>query len=264
MKTSKKTKNIGLANLLKNIRTGEHILIGGRPSMGKTSLALSLILDLSIINRHTCIFFSPITAHSKDQLINRILSMETGISIRLIRNRLYSNKQFFKLHSTQKDLYTAPIFIDDSKLFSLKIVDQRLRYLRKKSKGKIYVFFGDFLQTFTENEKYSTVLKSLNFLAKKYGAIFISSVHLNRQSSESTDHRPRLEEMKSLPDLSTIERIILVYRSDYYDKSAKDNSMEITVYKGDFSECLNYMARISQDNLRVSGLRIHKKASARR
>lgn len=260
MNVRSKTKNLGLATLLKYIRTGEHVVIGGRPSMGKTSLALSLILELAIDRRQTCIFFSPTNYNSRNQLLDRLTSMEASIPIRLMRNRSYSFRQFQDLHSTQKGIHGAPIIFDDSKSFSLKAVEQHLNYLRTRIKSKIYVFLGDFLQSFTKHENYSTILKSLNRLAKKYDAILISLVHLNRASPDCLP--PSVEDLRSLPDRSTIKRVILIYRMNYYDKNIEDNSMEITVYKRNCRKNFRYIARMNRSTLKISDLRIHKTSIA--
>ena len=169
------------------LQKSELIIIGARPSIGKTAFALNIAEYIA--NNNIPVGFFSLEMSAKD-LCMRILSGNSKISQREIRNGKLFESDFEKLNITAQKIYDKPLFIYDypnAKLFDIKI---KARYLLRKYNIKI--FFIDYLSliqypgNMPRNEKYSMISSELKALARELDIPVVVLSQVGRQAEDST------------------------------------------------------------------------------
>ena len=196
------------------------VIIGGASSMGKTSLALAFAYNaVKCGNIPTAIFSYEM---SYRQLIERLISAETGIDNKWIQKGAISHEDLKKIHKASSLIEKLPLYIDDCKRTSLHYVVNRIKQLVITSDVKLV--FVDYLQLIsakykggTREQEISTIARGLKNLAKELNITIIALSQLNRGVGLRQQSRPTMADLRESGEIEQASDIvILVYRPEYY------------------------------------------------
>lgn len=246
------------ADLLSNLSNGDHLIIGSRPNMGKTTLMLNLLLDLAIKQNSSCALFS--LELVKEQAMERLICIEANVSLNQMRAGKLSDAEFQRIIKASSKLSKSDIFIDDSAGMTVEEMSRKLNRLKKSGKDIKYIFV-DYLQLLGAERKYNCrrdhaddVLLQLKQLAINQNAIVISTGQLNRSSMGRIDRRPILTDLRENSDYSNIDKAIYLYREDYYDRD-QNGPLELNVVKSKNHKKSFYEASVDKQSFKISNLR---------
>ena len=217
---------IDLDNVTAGFRKSDLIVIAGRPSMGKTALALSVARNAALESKVPTAIFS--LEMSSDQLAQRLLSSEARIDGQKARTGRLQPARWKDITLASGKLADAPLFIDDTP--ALSILDLRSRARRLKREENIELIIVDYLQLMqgprrSENrqQEISSITQSLKALAKELDIPVIALSQLSRAVESRTDKRPVLSDLR---ESGAIEQdadvVIFLYRPFVYDDKKVD------------------------------------------
>ena len=216
---------IDLDKLTAGFQNGDLIILAGRPSMGKTALALTIARNAAIENKSATAIFS--LEMSSDQLGQRLLTSEARVDNALVR-RGSPNIKWKNINIASGKLAQAPLYIDDTP--ALSILDLRSRARRLKRERNIELLIVDYLQLMqgpknSENRQneISQITQSLKALAKELDIPIIALSQLSRAVEQRTKKEPMLSDLR---ESGAIEQdadvVIFLYRPAVYDKEDQD------------------------------------------
>jgi replicative DNA helicase len=217
-----------LDEMTAGLQPGELIIIAGRPSMGKTALALNIAEHIAIDNGVPVAIFS--MEMSASQLAARVLGSISRIDQHQLRTGRLGDKEWAQLSEGMGRLHDAPIFIDDSGGLNALEVKARARRL-KRQYGKLGLIVVDYLQlmaatTSGENRatEISEISRSLKALAKELEVPIVALSQLSRAVDQRTgDKRPIMSDLR---DSGAIEQdadvVLFIYREAVYKPDLPD------------------------------------------
>jgi len=227
--------------LTQGFQKSDLIILAGRPSMGKTAFALNLTENILKKYKVPIIFFS--LEMSKEQLIYRLLSNETGISqTRLKVGNLYK-EDWYKLKESIQNYSRLPFFIDDQ----ANLTTQDIRSKVKKilfEQNKIGLIVIDYLQLLlnsklkSENrvQELSQITRGLKNLAKEFQIPIIALSQLSRNVENRINKRPVLSDLRESGSIEQdADLVLMLYRENYYnsivEKNEKSTPAELIIAK---------------------------------
>ncbi|GAB4482477.1 MAG: replicative DNA helicase [Thermodesulfovibrionales bacterium] len=227
-----------LDDLTTGFQKGDLVIIGGRPSMGKTAFSLNIAQHVAVESKEPVAIFS--LEMSKEQLAFRMLCSEAMVDSNNVRKGFIRKDDWHKLTSAAGKLAEAPIFIDDSS--SMTALEMRAKARRLQAEHGLSLIVVDYLQlmkgrTHTESrvQEISEISRSLKALAKELRLPVIALSQLNRAVETRTGtKRPTLADLR---ESGAIEQdadvIIFLYRDEVYNKDSAENKgkAEIIVAK---------------------------------
>tara|TARA_B100000965_G_scaffold90969_1_gene74110 strand:- start:468 stop:1808 length:1341 start_codon:yes stop_codon:yes gene_type:complete len=215
---------IDLDKLTAGFQNGDLVILAGRPSMGKTALALTIARNAAIENKSATAIFS--LEMSSDQLGQRLLTSEARVDNALVR-RGSPNIKWKNINIASGKLAQAPLYIDDTP--ALSILDLKARARRLKREKNIELLIVDYLQLMqgpkAENRQneISQITQSLKALAKELDIPVIALSQLSRAVEQRTKKEPMLSDLR---ESGAIEQdadvVIFLYRPAVYDKEDQD------------------------------------------
>ena len=219
------------------LQPSDLILIAARPSMGKTAFVLNLAQYICVRNHVPTAIFS--LEMSKDQLVNRILSMESKVDSQSMRTGTLQPADWEKLIESAGVISTAPLIIDDTPGISITELRSKCRkYQHEKELGLVII---DFLQLMTggsrkqesRQQEISEISRSLKALAREINAPVIALSQLSRACETRPDHRPMLSDLRESGAIEQDADVVMfLYRDDYYNKDTdKKNISEVIIAK---------------------------------
>ena len=213
------------------------ILVAARPSMGKTAFVLNLAQYIAVKNKVPTAIFS--LEMSKEQLVNRLLSMESKVDSQLIRTGNLSANDWEKLIESAGDISKAPLIIDDTP--GISISELRSKCRKFKLENDLGLVIIDYLQlmsggskrTDSRQQEISEISRSLKALAREINAPVIALSQLSRACETRPDHRPILSDLRESGAIEQDADVVMfIYRDDYYNKDTdKKNISEIIIAK---------------------------------
>lgn len=214
--------------LTQGFQKSDLIIIAGRPSMGKTALGLNLASNIVKSSRLPVLFIS--LEMSKEQILYRLLSMETNIDqIRLKSGKLIES-EWLKLNKMIKIFSKLPFFIDDT--FNLSIQDIRSKIktiiFEQNKIGLIVIDYIQLIQTSTlktENraQELAKITRSLKTLAREFNVPILALSQLSRNVENRIDKRPILSDLRESGSIEQdADVVILLYRKNYYNNSQSE------------------------------------------
>lgn len=229
-----------LDRLLGGLQKSDLLILAGRPGMGKTSFALSIALNASRRSNARVAVFS--LEMSNDQLVQRLLSMETAIDSHRLRMGDISEDEWPILLEAANMLGTAPIFIDDTPAASVN--DLRTKARRLYAEHGLDLIMIDYMQLMTgssagggrnENrqQEISYISRSLKSLARELNVPVIALSQLSRAVEARADKRPMLSDLRESGSIEQDADVVLfIYREDYYvEDSDRQNIADVIVAK---------------------------------
>jgi replicative DNA helicase len=217
---------IDLDKLTAGFQKGDLIIIAGRPSMGKTALALTVARNAAIESKSPTAIFS--LEMSSDQLGQRLLTSEARVDNSHVRRGSLPSGKWKNINIASGKLAQAPLYIDDTP--ALSILDLRSRARRLKRERNIELIIVDYLQLMqgpknSENRQneISQITQSLKALAKELNIPVIALSQLSRAVEQRTKKEPMLSDLR---ESGAIEQdadvVIFLYRPSVYDKENQD------------------------------------------
>jgi replicative DNA helicase len=208
-----------LDKLTSGFHPSEFIIIGARPSIGKTALALTMAAHISIHNKVPAAFFTlemPAIA-----LMQRLLSIEARINVSSLRSGFLSSRDFRNILDAAENIYEAPLYIVD--MPNMKLMDLRAQARRIRLQEKMQIMFIDYLGLISSEqynvprfEQISDISRSLKSLARELEIPIVALCQLNREAEKE---RPNLS---SIRDSGSIEQdadvVMFIHRERESDK----------------------------------------------
>ena len=224
-----------LDDLTTGFQKGDLIIIGGRPSMGKTAFALNVAQYVGLEVREPVAIFS--LEMAKEQLAFRMLCAEALVNSNSIRKGFIKKEDWHKLTSAASNLTGAPIFIDDSS--GVTVLELRAKARRLKMEHGLSLIIVDYLQlmrgkgSFERREQeISDISRSLKGLAKELSVPVIAVSQLNRSVEQRRPPTPILADLRESGAIEQDADVILfLYRDEIYNKEAKKGLAEIIIAK---------------------------------
>jgi len=224
-----------LDDLTTGFQKGDLIIVGGRPSMGKTAFALNIAQHVGLELREPVAIFS--LEMAREQLAIRMLCAEAMVNSNNIRKGFIKKEDWHKLTSAASNLTGAPIFIDDTS--GITVLELRAKARRLKIEHGLSLVIVDYLQlmrgkgSFERREQeISDISRSLKGLAKELSVPVIAVSQLNRSVEQ---RRPPTPILADLRESGAIEQdadvIIFLYREEIYNKEAKKGHSEVIIAK---------------------------------
>jgi replicative DNA helicase len=222
-----------LDELTSGFQRGELIIIGGRPSMGKTAFALNVAQHVGIELREPIAIFS--LEMAKEQLAFRLLCAEAMVNSSNIRKGFIHKEDWHKLTSAASRLTDAPIFIDDSS--SISVLELRAKARRLKMEHGLCLVIVDYLQLMRgrgnferREQEISEISRSLKALAKELNVPVIAVSQLNRSVEARRPPRPILADLRESGAIEQDADVILfLYRDEIYNKDNPANRGEAEI-----------------------------------
>ncbi len=224
-----------LDDLTTGFQKGDLIIVGGRPSMGKTAFVLNIAQHVGLELKEPIAIFS--LEMAKEQLAFRILCAEAMVNSNSIRKGFIKKEDWHRLTSAASNLTGAPIFIDDSS--GISVLELRAKARRLKMEHGLSLVIVDYLQlmrgkgSFERREQeISDISRSLKGLAKELSVPVIAVSQLNRSVEQ---RRPPTPILADLRESGAIEQdadvIIFLYRGEIYNKESKKGHAEVIIAK---------------------------------
>ncbi len=197
------------------------ILIAGRPSMGKTALALNIAQYAAVHYKIPVAVFS--LEMSKEQLVTRMLCSEVMIDSQRMRTGRLDDEDWKKIAISLGPLSEAPVYIDDSA--GITITEIRAKSRRLKLEKNLGLVIIDYLQLMqgggrSENrqQEISEITRSLKILAKEINVPVITLSQLSRAPETRTEHRPVLSDLRESGAIEQDADIVMfIYRDELYN-----------------------------------------------
>ncbi|MDF3001259.1 MAG: dnaB [Bacillota bacterium] len=219
------------------LQKSDLIMLAARPAMGKTAFALNIAQQAAIKGKGTVLIFS--LEMSRDQLGQRMLSMESRIEMQKLKTGSLERKDWDQIHMALDTLSKANIFIDDSPGITAMEIKNKCRRL-KAEKGLDLVVI-DYLQLMSyegksENrqQEISSLSRFLKLLAREMDCPVIVLSQLSRAVEQRTDHRPILSDLRESGSIEQDADIVMfLYRDEYYNPETTDkpNICEVIISK---------------------------------
>ncbi|HUU47072.1 MAG TPA: replicative DNA helicase [Acidobacteriota bacterium] len=211
-----------LDTLTAGLHKSDLVILAGRPSMGKTALALNIVEHVAIEQGKPCAFFS--LEMSKEQLAERLLCSRARVNAHHMRTGRLRPAQFSALSIAVGPLSEAPIYIDDSA--SIGILELRAKARRLKAQHNIGLVVVDYMQMMhasrsVENrqQEIAIISRSLKSLAKELNIPVLALSQLSRQVEQrGGDRRPQLSDLRESGAIEQDADVVMfVYRAERYD-----------------------------------------------
>ncbi len=204
------------------LQTGELIVIAGRPSMGKTTLAINIAENAAIGARVPTAIFS--MEMPSQQLAFRMISSLGRVDQTHLRTGKFPDEDWSRINTAVQLMSDAPMFIDDSASLSPTEIRARARRLKREhGLGLIVVDYLQLMQVHgsTENRatEISEICRSLKALAKELELPVIALSQLNRSVEQRTDKRPVMSDLRESGAIEQdADLIIFIYREEVYNQ----------------------------------------------
>jgi len=218
------------------LQSSDLIVIAGRPSMGKSALALGIADYAGVVEKIPLAMFS--LEMSKEQLVQRMLCAHAKVDAHKVRTGYLATSDWPRLTAAAGKLSEAPIFIDDTPAIS--VMELRAKARRLKAHQGINLLILDYLQLMrgssnVENrqQEISEISRSLKALARELNITIVAISQLSRAVEARTDHRPQLSDLR---ESGAIEQdadvVVLLLREEYYNPSPENQGVaEVIIAK---------------------------------
>ncbi len=204
------------------LHNSDLVILAGRPSMGKTALALNIIEHIAIEEKKACAFFS--LEMSKEQLAQRMLCSRARINAHSMRTGRLRANEYSALSIAVGPLSEAPVFIDDSA--SIGILELRAKARRLKAQHDLKLVVVDYLQMMhgprsmeNRQQEIALISRSLKSLAKELSIPVLALSQLSRQVEQrGGERRPQLSDLRESGAIEQDADVVMfVYRPERYD-----------------------------------------------
>lgn len=207
---------------------GELLIVAGRPSMGKTALALNIAQHVALRNKQTVAVFS--LEMSKESLLTRMLCAAARVDSQRFRAGYLTQEERRKLNQALHELVEAPLYIDDTAGLHLMDMHAKLRRL-KSERGEIGLVIVDYLQLMNgrgrfenRNQEVSALSRGMKLLAKELNVPVMVLSQLSRAvETRQGDHRPQLSDLRDSGSIEQDADVVgFIFREEVYSRDRED------------------------------------------
>jgi replicative DNA helicase len=218
------------------LQPSDLIVIAGRPSMGKSALAIGIAEYAGVVEKIPLAIFS--LEMAKEQLVQRMLCSHAKVDAHKVRTGYLATSDWPRLTAAAGKLSEAPIFIDDSPAIS--VMELRAKARRLKAHQDIQLLILDYLQLMrgtysAENrqQEISEISRSLKALARELSIPIVAISQLSRAVEARQDHRPQLSDLRESGAIEQDADVVaLILREEYYNPTADNQGMaEVIIAK---------------------------------
>ena len=212
------------------------VLIAARPSMGKTAFVLNIAQHVAFRLNETVAIFS--LEMSKEQLVNRMFSLESNVDAQNLRNGTLSDMEWEKLIESAGVIGKSNLIIDDTAGISISELRSKCRKFKLEHNLKMIII--DYLQLMSgsgrsesRQQEISEISRSLKSLARELNVPVLALSQLSRAVEQRPDKRPMMSDLRESGAIEQDADVIMfIYRDDYYNKdSEKKGISEIIIGK---------------------------------
>ncbi len=212
------------------------ILIAARPSMGKTAFVLNIAQHVAFHEDKAVAIFS--LEMSKEQLVNRLLALESKVNSQSIRTGNMKDDEWERLIEGADVIGRSKLLIDDTP--GITISELRSKCRKFKLEYNVEMIIIDYLQLMTgagknesRQQEISDISRSLKALARELHVPVIALSQLSRAVEQRPDHRPMLSDLRESGAIEQDADVVMfIYRDDYYNKDTElKNVAEIIIAK---------------------------------
>lgn len=228
---------------ISGLNKSDLILLAARPGMGKTSLALNILLEAGKKSGKTVVFFS--LEMSREQLAMRLLSSESYVDNKKLVLGDLSQEDWVKIADASAVLNVSNILLDDNP--SLTVADMNAKCRRVENLGLVIIDYLQLMQSAGGKNNYSgesrqqvvsDISRSLKIMAKELNVPVLCMSQLSRANESRQDKRPMLSDLRESGAIEQDADIVMfIYRDDYYNETTENhNQAEIIVAKNRHGE----------------------------
>ena len=220
------------------LQPSDLILIAARPSMGKTAFVLNIAQYMAFKKDKAVAIFS--LEMSREQLMNRLLSMESKVDSQHLRTGNLKDDEWSKLIESAGMIGESRLMIDDTP--GISIGEMRSKCRKYKLEHGLDIIIIDYLQLMSGSGKSSSesrqqeisdISRSLKALARELNVPVVALSQLSRAVEQRTDHRPMLSDLRESGAIEQDADVVMfIYRDDYYNKDSENKGIaEIIIAK---------------------------------
>ncbi|MCC8151142.1 MAG: replicative DNA helicase [Lachnospiraceae bacterium] len=221
---------------LSGLQKSDLILLAARPSMGKTALALNIAQYVAFHENMAVAIFS--LEMSKEQLVNRLFSLESRVDAQVLRSGNLSDADWEKLIESAGTIGSSRLIIDDTP--GITVSEMRSKCRKYKLEHDLQLVIIDYLQlmsgsrrTDSRQQEISDISRALKQLARELQVPVIALSQLSRQVEQRPDHRPMLSDLRESGAIEQDADVVMfIYRDDYYNKDSDNKGIaEVIIAK---------------------------------
>ena len=218
------------------LQPSDLILIAARPSMGKTAFVLNIAQHVAFKQNMAVAVFS--LEMSKEQLVNRMFSLESKVDAQNLRTGQLSEADWEKLIESAGTIAQSHLIIDDTP--GISIAEMRSKCRKFKMEHDLKLIIIDYLQlmsgsgkTESRQQEISEISRSLKAVARELNVPVIALSQLSRAVEQRPDHRPMMSDLRESGAIEQDADVVMfIYRDDYYNKDTEmKNVAEIIIAK---------------------------------
>ncbi len=218
------------------LQPSDFILVAARPSMGKTAFVLNIAQYMAFRKNLTVAIFS--LEMSREQLVNRLFSLESKVDSQSIRTGNLKDEDWAKLIEGAGIIGNSNLIIDDTP--GISIAEMRSKCRKYKLEHNLGIIIIDYLQLMSGNGKsdsrqqeISEISRSLKALARELNVPVVALSQLSRAVEKRDDKRPMLSDLRESGAIEQDADVVMfIYRDDYYNKDTPNpNVAEIIIAK---------------------------------
>jgi len=212
--------------MISGLQKGNLILVGARPSMGKTAFATSIVDNIAIEQKLSVAYFS--LGVSKSQIMLRLVSGRSEIDNHKIKSAYLTKSDWPNLTETSLKFSRANIFIDDTSSISIKELSSKAKWLKKNYDIKFLVIdqlqmLYDFIKAGDCPVKMYNVSRSLKSLAVELDIPILVLSHVSREVDEETNHWVKIIDLPGAGSIAHPADVVLFLRREEYYDPQEDN-----------------------------------------
>lgn len=206
---------VELDKLTQGFQKSDFIILAGRPSMGKTALSLTIALNCIKISRLPVLFCS--LEMSKQQILYRLLSSETGINQMRLKSGQLTQNDWIKLNKIMRILGKLPFFINDNSVLSVQQIRSEIKtiLLEQKTIGLVVIDYLQLMQALNFKQgnrvqELSQITRDLKNLAREFNIPIIALSQLSRNVDNRVDQRPILSDLRESGSIEQDADLVLM------------------------------------------------------
>ena len=224
---------IDLDYKLSGLQPADLVLIAARPSMGKTAFVLNIAQYITFKKNRKAAIFS--LEMSKEQLVNRMLSLESHVDAQKIRTGRLNDEEWMNLVEGSANIANSKLFIDDTPGITLPLLRSKCRRLKLEHDIKIVII--DYLQLMSgdhnsnassRQQEISEISRGLKALARELDVPVVALSQLSRAVEQRPDHRPMLSDLRESGAIEQDADVVMfLYREGYYNKDLSEAEQRV-------------------------------------
>ncbi len=220
---------VDLDKAITGLNKSDLIIIGARPAMGKTSLALNLARNTAMMGKKKVLFFS--LEMTKEQLAQRVLSTEARVESTKMRTGNISGDEWTKLATATALLSNCELYFDDTSNMTVSEMKSRIRRLKD-----VDAVFVDYLQLMKSGsrvesrvQEVSEITRNLKLMAKDLNIPVVVLAQLARSTEgRGKSHKPQLSDLRESGSIEQdADIVIMLYRDEYYAAEKDDGADDV-------------------------------------